>query len=449
MDNSLISSNKILFQFDNARLGRFHYYLMLLTLFCWVLAAYGVTIIGFMMPSLNKEWLVPANGLGLLASIGMAGMFIGSIVVGTLSDRFGRRKIMAWSLFYLGVLFIASAKAWNFNSLLVMRFYMGLGLGAILPVSSTIVTEFSPSKYRGAMAVLMTTCWGLGGTLAALVGYNLILKHGWRPAMLFGGLALIISPMVRFLLPESIRFLLDKGREEDAVKEFSRIHLQSTAPTTPPISENKQRTVAVDNQTGGIWSAGFARITGSLWLFWISLNFVYQGAFVWLPTLLATTKLSTGRSFLLTMIISLGQLPGSLIAAYLADRFSRRKLIIISQVLLSTTAFLFGLSRNDIWILVMGIMLMVFNGMSWGFAWPFSSELYPTRMRVSATGWAAGIGRLGGVPAPIIIAGVMQAGGSILHVFSILAFMPFVTALVLSRLRVDTTGKTLEDISPG
>ena len=92
---------------------------------------------------------------------------------------------------------------------------------------------------------------------------------------------------------------------------------------------------------------------------------------------------------------------------------------------------------------------MIFNGMSWGMAYSVSSELYPTRMRGLATGWAAGVGRLGGVPAPIFVGLILQQGGSLTLVFSMIALAPFFTIIVISTLKMDTTGKSLEAISSG
>ncbi len=375
----------------------------------------------------------------------MMGMLVGSVLIGTLSDHFGRRSTLTWTLIYLGVVFLASAYAWNYSSLMVLRFLTGIGLGAILPVSSTLITEFSPAKYRGAMSVMMNACWGLGGTFAALVGYSLVLRYGWRPAMMIGGSALLVGPLIRILLPESLRFLLGKGRIEEAQKEFSRVHL-ITSDTSQPISVNAQK-LGIEQRSGGIWSAAYSRITLSLWILWLALNFLYQGAFIWMPTLLTSTQVSESRSFLITLLISLGQIPGTLIVAYLADRMSRKKLIIISLLLLFTSTFLFGWLRADAWIIVTGFLLMVFNGMVWGMAYPFSSELYPTRIRGSATGWATGIGRLGGVAAPIVVGWVIQAGGSLFVVFTLLACAPLLSSFVLSRINLESTGRSLEEIS--
>ena len=359
-----------------------------------MIGAYGVTIVGFILPALKDEWQVSSTMLGLLASLGMAGMMIGSIIAGMLSDHFGRRKVLTNGLLLLGVFFLISAFSPTFISLLVLRFLTGMGLGVILPVSSVYVMEFSPNRWRGGMSVVLNACWGLGGTISALVGYTLVLSQGWRPAMLLGVVSFLIAFLVYQFLPESLKFLIAKGHlsqvgaavESDPLHSRYGRHEYGCGPNTHPEKSKNQP---------GIWSAQYARITVSLWILWTSLNFLYQGAYIWLPSLLATVKVSEGRSYVLTMLISLGQLPGTFIVAYLADRMSRKKLIGVSLLLLAAGAFLFGLNQQDTWIVVCGFFLIVFNGMCWGIAYPFSSEMYPTRMRGAATGWATGIGRMG------------------------------------------------------
>lgn len=441
-----MNERDILHQFDTARLGKFHLALVLLSSMCWALVAYGVTIIGFLIPSLREEWQISSSALGLLAGSGLLGMFIGSIAGGYLADRVGRRGMLVWSLVFSGVFFVLSATAWNYASLLVFRLLMGTGLGAIIPIISTMITEFSPSKERGTLSVIINLFWGLGGTLAAFVGYKVVIEHGWRPALLFGGVAFLFALLIRLFFPESMRFLFRKGRIDEAKKEFSRIHLvpKEDAGTVPA---QQDVTLNQSGSTGGLWSKKYARITFVLWFMWFGLNFLYQGAFVWLPTLLASTQVSQGRSFLLTILISLGQVPGTLIVTFLADRTQRARLLMLSMLLLASAALLLGFSQNDTWILVVGFILMVFNGMTWGMAYSYSAELYPTRMRASATGWAAGVGRLGGVPAPILVGWVVQQGGSLMLVFGLLALAPFLATLMVSTVKADTTGKSLEAIS--
>jgi putative MFS transporter len=373
------------------------------------------------------------------------GMMVGSVAAGTLSDHFGRRTMLTWIMLYLGLMFVLSAAAGSFSILLILRFFTGMGLGAVLPTGGTLVSEFSPTRLRGTLLVLLNGFWGLGGTLAALVGYFLVLHTGWRTSMLFGGLAIISGLLIHWLLPESFRFLLSKGMIEKTQKESKRIVFIEDS--NPPVPQRVSTSQTVIKSPDGIWSQRFARITLSLWVLWISLNFLYQGVFVWLPTLLVGENSSINRSFLLTLIISLGQIPGTILVAYLADRYSRRRLIILSLGLLGCSAIIFSLSGSTAWILTIGFLLMVFNGMAWGLAHPFSSELYPTSIRGTATGWATGIGRLGGVVAPIVVAWVIQAGGGMTIIFSILAATPMLTMVILAGLKQETTGRSLEEIS--
>lgn len=443
-----MNEKEMLHLFDHAKFGRFHLILVILSGLCWALVAYGVTIIGFLLSSLRSEWGTSSSLLGVVAGAGLVGMFIGSTIGGTAADRLGRRRVLTWALVFSGLFFLLSALSWNYASLLVLRLFTGMGLGAVIPIVSTLVTEFSPSRVRGTLSIVINTCWGLGGTLAALVGYKVVLNYGWRVAMYMGGTAFLLAVLVRFLLPESLRFLIGKGRQVEAEKQFSKIHLELLASPASPVSSQ----APADQQaasSGGIWSSAFARITFSLWFLWAGLNFLYQGVLVWLPTMLASNRITEGRSFLLTLLISIGQIPGSLIVAFLVDRTHRRRLLLLSLALLTLATFLLGLSQNDAWILVTGFLLMIFNGMAWGMAFSVSSELYPTRIRGAATGWATGVGRLGGAVAPMLVGLILEKSGNLTLVFALLALAPFLAAVIISTLRMDTTGKALETISPG
>src|SRR5512133_838734 len=157
-----MTDTTLLHRFDNSKLSKFHIILMLLVGSCWAWAAYGVTIVGFILPALKDEWNVSSSALGFLAGIGMLGMVVGSVAAGTLSDRYGRRRVLTWIMLYLGVMFILSGFAGSYSILLVLRFFTGMGLGAILPPGGTLVSEFSPIRQRGTLIGLLNGLCGLG-----------------------------------------------------------------------------------------------------------------------------------------------------------------------------------------------------------------------------------------------------------------------------------------------
>ncbi|HEX2980783.1 MAG TPA: MFS transporter, partial [Anaerolineaceae bacterium] len=208
MSTLSLDDRSALRRLDEARLGPFHTRLLLVTGFCWLWAGFAVTVVGYIIPVLRGLWPVNATQLGLIASATMAGMAPGSVLAGVLSDRIGRRATLAWTMVYLSLTSLACALAWNYPSLLALRFVSGIGMGAVLPAASTLVSEYCPARNRGGLLVLLNGFWGLGGVVSALVGYGLIPRFGWKAGLLCGALAILTLPLVLRYVPESLRFLI-------------------------------------------------------------------------------------------------------------------------------------------------------------------------------------------------------------------------------------------------
>jgi putative MFS transporter len=448
-----MQTQRLLNRLDTAPLGRFHIRLLLVVGICWVWAAYGVTVVGYLLPLVRSEWHIRPSKLGLMASFGMFGMMVGSVLAGALADRLGRRMTLEVIMLYVGLALALSAISWNYPLLLTLRFFTGMGLGAILPVSGTLISEYSPVKQRGRLLVLQNLFWGLGGVLAALVGYLVVLRWGWRPALLFGVLALLTVPLIRLTLPESVRFLITQRRMKEARKIVEHICVtpdgQSSDDETGS-QVNEQLPVPAENnskQQQGIWSRRYVQITSTLWVMWFALNYIFQGVFVWLPSILEAEGSTLEHSYLVSAVINLGQVPGAIIAASLADVANRRNMLILFLTLLAGSAFLFGFAQTIPLVMVLGFLLTVCNGAAWGLAYPFTTELYPTRIRGSATGWANGFGRLGGVVAPYLVGILLQRGVDRLGIFAILAAAPLLVTVTLAGIRKTTTGRSLEEIT--
>ncbi len=435
-------SPSLLKTFDVAHLGAFHYKILLVTGYHWIWAAFGVSIVGFLLPDLKAEWGISSSQQGLVASAGLIGMMLGAVLAGWLADRIGRRKTILMTMLWIGCFSVLAALAWSYPALLGLRFLTGFGLGAVLPVGSTLVSEYSPTKYRGRLVVLLNGFWGLGSILASLVGYWLAAEHGWRLPLLFGALSITAAPLAYFFLPESLRFLLSKGRLEEAKRIAAQV---SGAPVEGeslglPVQAQEKPKVAP-------WSKAYRMRTLSLWVLWFTLNFTFQGAFIWLPSILVSNGYSTARSFFFVLIISIGQIPGALAAAGLADLASRRLTLGLFVLAWGLGVALLGFAGSSTMILVSGLIFAVANGAVFGLAYPVTTELYPTRMRATATGWASGMGRVGGILAPLGVGWLVQAGLGTAGIFSLLALAPVAALLAVAGLRQETTGRTLEEIT--
>jgi len=213
---------------------------------------------------------------------------------------------------------------------------------------------------------------------------------------------------------------------------------------------NEQLPLPAENnskQQQWIWSRRYVQITSTLWVMWFALNYIFQGVFVWLPSILEAEGSTLEHSYLVSAVINLGQVPGAIIAASLADVANRRNMLILFLTLLAGSAFLFGFAQTIPLVMVLGFLLTVCNGAAWGLAYPFTTELYPTRIRGSATGWANGFGRLGGVVAPYLVGILLQRGVDRLGIFAILAAAPLLVTVTLAGIRKTTTGRSLEEIT--
>ena len=376
----------------------------------WALDAMDVGLISFVMAALVVQWSLSPTELSWIGSIGFVGMALGATLGGLLADRIGRRQVFAVTLLVFGLATGAAALSWSVGALLVFRFLIGLGLGAELPVASTLVSEFAPAAVRGRVVVALEAFWAVGWLLAALIGYFVVPRSdaGWRWALALGALPALYTVVVRRGLPESVRFLELRGRVAEAEAAVRRFEdAAGVAPVPSPVPEP---TPAPGPRA--LWAQGTRRRTGALWTVWFSINFAYYGAFIWLPTLLVAAGFSLVRSFGFTLLITLAQLPGYAVAAFLIERWGRRPTLAVFLVGSAVGAGLFAGADGETAVLVTGMVLSFFNLGAWGALYAVTPEVYPTPLRATGAGAAAGFGRIASILAPLSVPPLLERGGS-------------------------------------
>ncbi len=447
---------------DRLRFGREHRRLLVGSGVGWALDAMDVGLISFVMAALAVQWQLNATELSWIGSIGFVGMALGATLGGLLADRIGRRQTFALTLLVYGVATGAAALAGSVAVLMVLRLIVGIGLGAELPVASTLVSEFAPRRIRGRMVVALEAFWAVGWVLAALIGYLVVpaSPDGWRWALAVGIIPTAYAAVVRWGLPESVRFLELKGRDteaEAAVAAFERgsgveppaaagiaaepASASAAAPAGPADAE----------PTPSIWSPVYRTRTAALWAVWFLINLSYYGAFIWIPTLLVNRGFPLVQSLEFTLIITLAQLPGYAAAAWLIEVWGRRVTLAVFLAGSALSAPLFGLAQEPAMIIATGCALSFFNLGAWGALYAIGPELYPTGVRGTGTGAAAAFGRIASVIAPLSVPVLLGAGGEGL-VFGVFG-AAFVLAAGAALLLPDATGKALEQrpaaVSPG
>lgn len=411
----------------------------------WALDAMDVGLISFIMAALAVHWGITPTQSSWLASIGFVGMALGATFGGLLADKFGRRHVFALTLLVYGLATGASALATGLAMLLILRFIVGLGLGAELPVASTLISEFSPVKVRGRMVVLLEAFWAVGWILAAVIGTFVVgaSASGWRWALALGMVPAFYALFVRMKLPESVRFLESKDKHAEAEDIVAAFEAEAEAEGKELPENAAAPTYAEEDVTSSsIWSRSLRGRTAALWTIWFCVNLSYYGAFIWIPSLLVADGFTLVKSFSFTLIITLAQLPGYAAAAWLIETWGRRPTLAAFLVGSACAAGLYGFADTTALILIAGCLLSFFNLGAWGALYAIGPELYPTHLRGAGTGAAAGFGRLASIIAPLIVPVILAGAGA--HWLFILFAAAFAIAAAAAFALPEQRGKVLK-----
>ncbi|MNR89359.1 MFS transporter [Acinetobacter johnsonii] len=426
-------------------IGKFHYTLLWVIGLGWMFDAMDTGLISFILAKMAEDWHMSPTEKGWVVSIGFVGMAIGAVCSGGLADRIGRKTVFAATLVIYSLATAACAFAPNLMWLLVFRFIVGLGLGGQLPVAVTLVSEYIPAQVRGRFIVLLESFWGLGWLCAALVAYFVIPKFDWHMAFLIGGIPALYAIVIWFKVPESIPYLINRGRIVEAHALVQQIERQCGVEViehiiVKPVAEKK--TVSFTQ----LWSGAFARRTLMLWLIWFGIVYSYYGIFTWLPSLLVKQGYSIVQSFEYVLVMILAQLPGYVAAAWLVEKLGRKATLAGFIGMCAVSAYFFGQADTVSMIMFWGCLMSFFNLGAWGVLYTYTPEQYPTNIRAFGSGWASAIGRMGGIVAPMVVTHMMVQSNGFSAIFMMFTAVLLAVAAVILILGEETKGKTLEEI---
>lgn len=423
--------------------GKFHYTLLWVVGLGWMFDAMDTGIIAFILPTLIKDWHLSPAQSGLIVSISFVGMALGVIFSGGLADRFGRKVMFMVTLAIYSIATACCAFAPNLTWLLVFRFMVGVGLGGQLPVAVSLVSEYMPAHVRGRFIVLLESFWGLGWLIAALVSYFIIPKLSWHVAFLIGGLPLFYVWVIWKKIPESIPYLIQRGDVQKAHVIVQKLERQAGVKV---IQEAVMPSVRPHQKISfkQLWSKTFLRSTIMLWLIWFGIVFSYYGIFTWLPSLLVKQGFDIVKSFEYVLFMILAQLPGYAVAAWLVDKLGRKATLSGLIGLCAVCAYFFGQAQSNQEIMLWGCLMSFFNLGAWGVLYTYTPEQYPTHIRAFGAGWAAAMGRVGGILAPMVVTQMMTFEHAFQHVFMMFTAVMLAVAVTVVVLGKETNGQPLK-----
>lgn len=435
----------------NARLDRLpfnaaHRKLLVASGIGWAFDAMDVGLVSFVVAAIaaDPHFNLNATEKSWVLSVGFVGMAIGAALGGYFADRVGRKTVFTATLVIFGLANAGMACSWTLTALLIARFIIGLGLGAELPVASTLVSEFSPTRYRGRMTVLLESFWAVGWIIAAAIGAFVIPNTGdwgWRWALLIGALPLLYAVVTRAHIPESVRFLESKGREDEA--EQAVRYFEQASGVAPVASPKAEPLPAI--RTRELFGHQYLARTVAIWLTWFFVNFSYYGAFTWMPSLLADQFGSLTSSFGYTLIISLAQLPGYFLAAWLVEIWGRRRTLSVFLAVSAVAAFAFSQAGSVAAVIGFGMLLSASNLGAWGVLYAVTPEIYPTRLRGAASGAAAAVGRVAAIIAPLLVPWFLTLSGGDKTVAFVIFAVAFVLGCIAALCLPERKGLDLED----
>ena len=435
----------------NARLDRLpfnaaHRKLLVASGIGWAFDAMDVGLVSFVVAAIaaDPHFNLNATEKSWVLSVGFVGMAIGAALGGYFADRVGRKTVFTATLVIFGLANAGMACSWTLVALLIARFIIGLGLGAELPVASTLVSEFSPTRHRGRMTVLLESFWAVGWIIAAAIGAFVIPNTGdwgWRWALLIGALPLLYAVVTRAHIPESVRFLESKGREDEA--EQAVRYFEQASGVAPVASPKAEPLPAI--RTRELFGHQYRARTVAIWLTWVFVNFSYYGAFTWMPSLLADQFGSLTSSFGYTLIISLAQLPGYFLAAWLVEIWGRRRTLSVFLAVSAVAAFAFSQAGSVAAVIGFGMLLSASNLGAWGVLYAVTPEIYPTRLRGAASGAAAAVGRVAAIIAPLLVPWFLTLSGGNKTVAFVIFAVAFVLGCIAALCLPERKGLDLED----
>ncbi|MGY1883945.1 MFS transporter [Blastococcus sp. SYSU DS0753] len=377
-----------------------------------VFDGYDLVVYGTTVPALlaYEPWGVTPRQAGAIGSYALIGMLIGALLSGALTDVLGRRKVMLASVTWFSVAMALTAAAPNAEIFGFLRFVAGLGLGGVVPTAIALTVEYSPKDRRQLNNALMYSGYSVGGIFAALAGLALLPETDFRVMYALGALPLVVVlPVAWRYLPESITFLMSKGRHEEARELAARygIVLDDVPPAAAPQGTSTDRLAPVRTL--------FARRYLAATLLFAAASFcgllLVYGLNTWLPQIMREAGYELGSSLAFLLVLNAGAIVGAIGASRLADRIGSKPVTVmafgaatVSILLLSIdlpTALLFllvaiaGLGSVGTQILVNG----------------YVATHYPDTSRATALGWSLGVGRIGAVLGPVL--GGLVVGSSL------------------------------------
>ena len=426
--------------------------------------AYNALSLAYALPILIRLWHISATQTGLLLGAGYVGQLAGALLFGWLAEKYGRVYSASGAVAIMSAMSLVCALAGNFDALLVCRMVQGIGVGGEMPVAATYINELSRAQGRGRFFLLYEMIFPLGLMAAGQIGAWLVPVFGWKIMFLIGGIPGLLITVLVIRLPESPRWLVSRGRLQDAERIIAKIEasvpggfpggarsgVRSGVPggARVPILAKPALPPAPAQGPFELLSSVYRGRTIVVWALWASAYFVSNGLNNWMPSLYNTVyRLPLQQALRAASLTNVAQVALLLICALVIDRAGRKNWM--ATAFLASAAFLgvlgFAAAHSAPAVMLLATLSYGAVGSANAVLYLYTPEIYPTRMRAIGTGVATSWLRLASAIGPPLVGFLVGAAG-VGSVFILFAAVSLAGAVV-ARQMIETRGRKLEEIA--
>ncbi|VTZ65458.1 MFS transporter [Sinorhizobium medicae] len=418
---------------DSRSLTGFQRLLVLFGFLIIVMDGFDAVIMGFIAPQLKLEWQVSPQSLGAILSAGLIGQAVGALLAGPLADRYGRKVVLVTSVASFGACTFLTALASDVTLMVVLRFLTGLGLGAAIPNTSTLVAEYSPERTRSFLVTLALCGFTCGAASGGFLSAWMIPSFGWQSVLVLGGVLPVAMALILIVwMPESLNYLVTRSSDHERIRKAVR-RLAPDVETSGASFNLGRAPMNERNSIAIVLSPPFRFGTICLWAGYFLLLFLIYLLSSWLPTLITEgERFTVSEAAIATAMFQIGGQAGSLAAGWAMDRWEKSTVLGIIFLVGSAAIFAVG-QATEHYLMLCTIAFFVGFCMIGGSVGmnALAAHFYPTEARSTGASWMIGIGRLGAILSAFAGAEILSLGWSLSTVFTALVVPGLLTAIML------------------
>lgn len=396
---------------------------------------FDVLSIAFASPGIAREWGIDRAALGIVLSMELIGMAIGSVFLGGVADKIGRRPTLLGCLAVMSLGMFGATTATNPIILSIWRIFTGLGIGGMLSATNAVVGEFSSKKWRALCISIMVIGYPLGGGFGGLYASSLIGTYGWRAVFYLGAIVAAISlPILYFFVPESVHWLARKqpegalGRVNASLQKLGH----STVSALPVMAETDRK-----KSVGDIFSPALVGTTVIVTAVYFLHILTFYFLIKWTPQIVAGMQFPDSAAGRVLAFANLGGAAGGAVFGLLTGKIGLKPLTIIILVCNAIAVASFGRTPAELGTLtLLSVVVGFFGNAAISGLYSIVAYAFPTHVRATGTGFVVGVGRGGAVLSPIIAGYLMQGGYDLPTVAMIMCVGSLIAAIVLSMLKM-------------